>query len=124
MKSGTRATLMRIYLQEAERHGPKALYEALVEAARDAGLAGATVLRGIRGFGPSARMLSSRILDLSSDLPIVVEIIDRSDRLDSFLEQIQPLLEEADSRALVTLEEARVVHYGAEPDAAKPDAGD
>jgi hypothetical protein len=124
MKTGTRATLMRIYLQEAERHGPKALYEALVEAARDAGLAGATVLRGIRGFGPSARMLSARILDLSSDLPIVVEIIDRNDRIESFLEQIQPLLEEADSRALVTLEAARVVHYGAGSDAADPDAGD
>jgi PII-like signaling protein len=112
METGTRATLMRIYLQEAERHGPKALYEAVVEAARDAGLAGATVLRGIRGFGPSSRMLSARILDLSSDLPIVVEIIDENDRIDGFLERIRPMLDEARTRCLVTLEEARVVHYG------------
>jgi len=70
------------------------------------------VLRGIRGFGPSSRLLSARILDLSSDLPIVVEIIDENERIEGFLYAIRPLLDQARTRTLVTLEEARVVHYG------------
>ena len=111
MKTNSDASLMRIYLQESERSGHQALYEVIVSEARDAGLYGATVLRGIRGFGPSAEILSSRILDLSSDLPIVVEIIDREDRIEAFLEKINRLLEECDSGGLVTLEKARVVRY-------------
>jgi PII-like signaling protein len=111
MKTNSDASLMRIYLQESERSGHQALYEVIVSEARDAGMFGATVLRGIRGFGPSAEILSSRILDLSSDLPIVVEIIDREDRIDAFLEKVNTLLEESDSGALVTMEKARVVRY-------------
>jgi PII-like signaling protein len=91
MKTNSDASLMRIYLQESERSGHQALYEVIVSEARDA--------------------LSSRILDLSSDLPIVVEIIDREDRIDAFLEKVNTLLEESDSGALVTMEKARVVRY-------------
>jgi PII-like signaling protein len=116
MDIDTEATLMRIYLQEAERCRHRALYEVLVEEAREAGLAGATVLRGIRGFGPSARLLSARILDLSSDLPIVVEIIDRRDRLEAFAERIGPLLDDAGSHALVTVERARILRFPKEDD--------
>ena len=111
MQANSDASLMRIYLQEAERCGHQALYEVIVSEARDAGLYGATVLRGIRGFGPSAEILSSRILDLSSDLPIVVEVIDREERIDAFLEKVNALLEESNSGGLVTLEKARVVRY-------------
>jgi PII-like signaling protein len=103
------AALMRIYLQESERHGHKALYESLIEEARGAGLSGATVLRGIRGFGPSSKILSSRVLDLSSDLPIVVQIIDRRERVEAFLERVNVILDEVDSCALVTLDPSRVV---------------
>ena len=73
------ATLLRIHVGEADKIGHKSLYQAIVEAAREQGIAGATVLRGIQGFGLSARMRSSRILDLSTDLPVVVEIIDMED---------------------------------------------
>lgn len=105
------ASLLRIFLGEADKVGHKALYEAIVEEARSRGLAGATVLRGIHGFGLSARMRSSRILDLSSDLPVVVEIVDEATKIDEFLATVNDLLEEADSGGLVTVEKARVIRY-------------
>jgi len=105
------ASLLRIFLGEADKVGHKALYEAIVEEARAAGLAGATVLRGIHGFGLSARMRSSRILDLSSDLPVVVEIVDAVDKVTAFLDNVNRLLEEADSGGLVTVEKAHVIRY-------------
>ena len=105
------ATLLRIFLGEADKVGHKALYEVIVEEARSRGLAGATVLRGIHGFGLSARMRSSRILDLSSDLPVVVEIVDEATKIDDFLSTINDLLEEADSGGLVTVEKAHVIRY-------------
>jgi PII-like signaling protein len=111
MDTYTDAALMRIYLQESERHHHKALYEVLIEEARDAGLSGATVLRGIRGFGPSSKLLSARILDLTSDLPIVVQIIDRRERVEAFLVRVNELLDEVNSSALVTLDPSRVVRY-------------
>jgi len=105
------ASLLRIFLGEADKVGHKALYEAIVEEARASGLAGATVLRGIHGFGLSARMRSSRILDLSSDLPVVVEIVDAVDKVTAFLDSVNRLLEEADSGGLVTIEKAHVIRY-------------
>jgi PII-like signaling protein len=105
------ATLLRIHVGEADKIGHKSLYQSIVEAAREAGLAGATVLRGIQGFGLSARMRSSRILDLSTDLPVVVEIIDKEDRISGFLEHVSRLLEEAESGGLVTMEKAHVIRY-------------
>jgi hypothetical protein len=105
------AAILRIYLQESERYHHKALYEALIEEAREAGLSGATVLRGIRGFGLSSKILSSRILDLASDLPILVQIIDRRERVEAFLVRVNELLDEANSGALVTLDPSRVVRY-------------
>ena len=111
MQPDADAALMRIYLQESERHGHKALYEVLIEDAKEAGLAGATVLRGIRGFGPSARILSARILDLASDLPIVVEIVDRPQRVEDFLRHVRALLDEVGSKALVTVDPTRVARY-------------
>ena len=113
MDNYTDAAVMRIYLQESERYHHKALYEALIEAAREAGLSGATVLRGIRGFGLSSKILSSRILDLASDLPIVVQIIDRRERVEAFLVRVRELLDEVNSGALVTLDPSRVVRYPA-----------
>ena len=105
------ATLLRIHVGEADKIGHKSLYQAIVEAARDEGLAGATVLRGVQGFGLSARMRSSRILDLSTDLPVVVEIIDKEPKVEAFLDSVTRLLEDAGSGGLVTMEKAHVIRY-------------
>ena len=105
------AVLLRMFIGESDKHGHRALSDVIVQEARAKGLAGATVLRGVTGFGPSARIRSSRVLDLSSDLPIVVEIVDREDRLMEFLERVNELLEEAGCGGLITLEKARVLRY-------------
>ncbi len=105
------ATLLRVFIGEADKLGHKALFDVIVEEARAAGLAGATVLRGIQGFGLSAKMRSSRILDLSSDLPVVVEIVDEESKVSRFIDKLNDLLERADSGGLVTVEKAHVIRY-------------
>jgi len=105
------ATLLRVFIGEADKLGHKALFDVIVEEARAAGLAGATVLRGIQGFGLSAKMRSSRILDLSSDLPVVVEIVDEESKVAGFVDKLNDLLERADSGGLVTVEKAHVIRY-------------
>lgn len=103
------ALLLRIYLGEAERAGATPLYEALVIKARDMGLAGATVLRGPMGFGHSGEMHTAKILDLSHNLPLVVEIVDARPRIEAFLTAVGDLL----VSTLVTVEKVRVIQYGA-----------
>lgn len=105
------ASLLRIFIGESDKHGHKVLYEVIVQEARSLGLAGATVLRGISGFGASARVRSSRVLDLSSDLPIVVEVVDEETKIDRFLQRVNELLEESGSGGLVTVEKAHVHRY-------------
>lgn len=100
------ATLLRIFLGEADHWGGRPLFEAVVTEARTAGLAGATVLRGPLGFGRSSRLHSSKILALSEDLPVVVEIVDTPERIDAFLPRLDTLLE---GRGLVTLEKVQVL---------------
>ena len=99
--------ILRVYIGEADKHGGRPLHEAIVEEARRRGMAGATVLRGIMGFGANSRIHTARILRLSEGLPIVVEIIDRPERVAEFL----PWLDEAVRDGLLTVEEARVVVY-------------
>lgn len=101
------ALLLRIFVGESDRHGHKPLYEALVLKAREMHLAGATVLRGPMGFGASSRLHTVKILQLSMDLPMVVEIVDTEDKINAFL----PVLEEMMDGGLVTLEKARVIRY-------------
>lgn len=105
------AVLLRIFMGERERHGHHPLYEAIVRAARDAGLAGATVLRGMMGYGRSGRIESAKILDLSDDLPVVVEIVDSAERIEAFL----PALEGMIGSGLATTERVQVVRYGDAP---------
>ena len=105
------ACLLRVFIGESDRHGNLALYEAIVAAARDAGLSGATVLRGIHGYGLTTRLRTTRILDLSTDLPLVVEIVDTRERVDAFLGPLNRLLEEAGSGGLITLEAAHVIRH-------------
>jgi hypothetical protein len=102
------AALLRIYTEEARRAGARALYESVVLKARAAGLAGATVLRGPMGFGQSQHIHNANILDLSANLPLVVEIVDAEDKLRAFAESIAHMRD----IGLVTLEKVEVLHYG------------
>lgn len=98
------ASLLRIFIGESDRYEGQALFEWLVLKAREAELAGATVLRGIMGFGANSRIVSTKFLRLSQDLPIVVEIVDTHDRLERYLETIDPAVQDG----LITLEKADV----------------
>lgn len=101
--------LLRIFIGESDRWQGVPLYEAIVRRAREEGLAGATVLRGMEGFGAHSRIHTSKILRLSEDLPIVVEIADRPERIEAFL----PLLDEMVQEGMMTLEKVRIIAYRA-----------
>jgi uncharacterized protein len=103
------AVLLRIFLGEADRFQGRPLYEAIVLKAREMHLAGATVLRGPMGFGPSSRIHTAKILRLSEDLPLVIEIVDGEQKIDEFL----PILETMMGSGLVTMEKVKVLQYGA-----------
>jgi len=101
------AMLLRIMIGESDRWHHHPLYEAIVMKARETGLAGATVLRSPMGFGASSRVHTAKILQLSNDLPIVIEIVDTEEKLNNFL----PALDEMMGGGLVTLEKVKVIHY-------------
>ena len=105
MQLPAEATLLRVYLGESDQWEHQPLYEAIVLRAREHHLAGATVLRGPMGFGESSRLHTSKILRLSSDLPLVIEIVDSEERIQSFLPVLKPMMR----CGLVTLEKVRVV---------------
>ena len=99
--------LVRIFIGESDTWHGKPLYQAIVERVRAEGLAGATVVRGIEGFGADSRIHTSRILRLSEDLPIVIEIVDTPERIDSVL----PLLDEMVAEGMVTVERVQIIAY-------------
>lgn len=99
--------LLRIFVGESDRHGGKLLYEWIVLKARELGLAGATVLRGVMGFGAHSRLHTFRIERLSEDMPVVVEIVDSKEKLEEFLEIVDHVIPEG----LATLEAARIHFY-------------
>jgi len=103
--------LLRIFIGELDKSHNIPLYEALVFAAKKQGIAGATVLRGILSYGASSRIHTAKLLDLSMDLPIVVEIVDHETKIQQFLETANTLIEEAGCGALITIEKAEVIHY-------------
>jgi uncharacterized protein len=113
MQPPQNAVLLRIFFGEDERHGHQPLYEAVVMKAREHHLAGATVLRGPLGFGHSSRIHTTKVLRLSQDLPMVVEIVDSEEKINAFL----PVLDGMIGSGLVTLEKVQVLRYGP---AAKP----
>ena len=112
------AILLRIFLGEGDRYEHQPLYEAIVLKARALHLAGATVLRGALGFGKSSRLHTAKLLRLSMDLPLVIEIVDSDEKVRGFL----PVLDEMMKGGLVTLEKVQVVDYRSDPGiAAAPD---
>lgn len=107
MRMPAEAELLRIFIGESDKAGGVPLYEAIVKLARQRGMAGATVLRGIMGFGADSHMHTAKILRLSEDLPIVIELVDSTERIESFLTEIDGMIEEG----MVTVEEVRVFAY-------------
>jgi PII-like signaling protein len=107
MKLEGEAKLLRIFIGESDKHGHVPLYEAIVAKAREAGLAGATVLHGSTGFGANSRVHTAKILRLSEDLPIVVEIVDKEDKIDAFLPELDAMIDEG----MVTIETVRALMY-------------
>ena len=108
MQIPKQALLLRIFFGEDDKFGGRPLYEAIVLKAREMHLAGATVLRGPMGFGASSRLHTTKILRLSEDLPLVIEIVDSEEKINEFL----PVLDGMMSSGLVTLEKVQVLQYG------------
>jgi len=107
MKLLTEARLLRIFIGESDKFGGRPLYQVIVERARQHELAGATVLRGYLGFGANSRIHSARVLRLSEDLPMVIEIVDEPERINAFVEELDGMI----SEGLVTLEKVEVLIY-------------
>ena len=107
MKLPSDAFLLRIFIGESDKVGARPLYEIIVEEARKHGMAGATVLRGFLGFGANSRIHTAKVLRLSEDLPIVVEIVDSEENIRAFLPELDVLIKEG----LVTLERVQVIAY-------------
>jgi uncharacterized protein len=108
MQIPRQAVLLRIFIGENDRSNCKPLYEAIVLKAREQHLAGATVLRGPMGFGASSRLHTSKILRLSEDLPLVIEIVDSEEKINTFL----PMLDGMMTSGLITMEKVQVLQYG------------
>ncbi len=111
MRKDSEATLLSIYVGEADKLQHKSLYAAIVESARQHGLAGATAWRGLMAYGANSVIHTSRLLDISTDLPVVVEIIDEKSKIEAFCDVLDELFEDADDGVLVTLQPIAVRRY-------------
>lgn len=112
MKNQSTGKLLRIFIGELDRHSGKPLYEAIVHKAHKLGLAGCTVIRGIEGFGGNSRTIhTAKILRLSEDLPILVEIVDREDKIKSAITEFEAMIDESGAGVLMTLEQVEIIRY-------------
>lgn len=105
------AKLLRIFVGESDKINHVPVYEKIVLEARKAGLAGATVTKGIMGFGASSRIHTSKVLRLSEDLPLVIEIVDEEKKIEEFIPVLNRIFEEANSGGLITMEKASIIQY-------------
>lgn len=105
------ARRVTVFLGESDKLHHRPLFEVIVQEARAAGIAGATAWRGQIGFGRTARVRSAAVLDLSTDLPVIIEIVDDAAKIEPFLKKLEALFEQADSGGLVTLEDVEVHRY-------------
>jgi len=118
MKVASDGNLLRIFVGESDRLHGRTLYDVIVRTAHEIGLAGATVWRGIEGYGAASRIHTASILRLSEDLPVLIEIVDSEERIRAALPRLEALLEEAGCGGLITLEKAEVIRYT--PGASRP----
>ncbi len=105
------AKLLRIFIGESDHIHGKPLYEAIVYAAKENGLAGATVFKGRMAYGANSKIHTSKVLALSDDLPMIIEIVDQEEKINSFLSKIDLLFEDANSGGLVTMEKVDIIKY-------------
>lgn len=105
------AVLLRIFIGESDKLGHLPMFEAIVKKAREQGLAGATVLKGVLGYGASDHIRTSKLLDLSGDMPMVIEIVDEETKIEAFRPLVSEMIEASEKGGLVTMEDIRVIHY-------------
>ena len=105
------AKLLRIFIGESDRIKGRSVYEEIVLKAREAGLAGATVIKGVMGFGANSKIHTSKLLTLSEDLPLIIEIVDELGKIEKFIPTINEIFENANIGGLVTIEKAEVIKY-------------
>ena len=113
MENNPTVKLLGIFTGESDKFGHQPLYEAIVFEAKKQGLSGATVTRGIMGFGPDSKVHSAKLFEISSDLPMVIEIVDTEEKIRNFTEIVEHMLEQTKSGGLITLEKAEVIRYKA-----------
>ncbi len=113
MEKDPNAKLLRIFIGESDKAGNRPLYEALVYEAKKQGLAGATVLKGVMGYGANSRVHTAKLFDISVDLPMVVEIVDSEEKIRAFTLIVEQLFESTRSGGLITIEKAEVIRYKA-----------
>jgi PII-like signaling protein len=111
MELNGESKLLRIFVGEIDKLGSQPLYEAILLTARKEGMAGGTVLRGIMSFGASSMVHTAKLIEISEDLPIVIEIIDKEDKINAFVEIASNMLEQAGCGGLITIEKAGVLYY-------------
>ena len=113
MENNPNAKLLRIFIGESAKIGFNTLYETIVIEAKKKGLSGATVTRGMMGFGANSKIHTAKLLEISSDLPIIIEIVDTEEKIRDFTKIVEQLFEESKSSGLVTLEKAEIIRYKA-----------
>jgi uncharacterized protein len=113
MENNPNAKLLRIFIGESDKSGHQPLYEAIVFEAKKKGLGGATVTRGIMGFGANSRIHTTKLFEISSDMPLVIEIVDTEEKIRDFLPVVEHLIESSRSGGLITIEKAEVIRYKA-----------
>ena len=106
-----KATLLRIFLGEQDKIGHRNLYESILLSARQQGIAGCTVFKGILSYGASTRIHTARLIDISEDLPVIVEIVDTEEKINGFLPSVNALFDECGRGGLITLEKVDVLYY-------------
>ncbi|MFZ2324798.1 MAG: DUF190 domain-containing protein [Ignavibacteriaceae bacterium] len=111
METNSEAKLLRIFIGESDRIKGKPVYEEIVFKAREAELAGVTVIKGIMGFGANSIIHTSKILTLSEDLPLIIEIVDKLSKIEDFIPIINEIFEKANIGGLVTIEKAEIIKY-------------
>jgi PII-like signaling protein len=113
MEDNPNAKLLRIFVGESDKLGQQPLYEAIVFEAKKQSLSGATVTRGIMGFGANSKVHTTKLFEISTDLPLVIEIVDTEEKIRQFTKNVEKLFEQTKSGGLITIEKAEVIRYRA-----------
>lgn len=111
MQTNSEAKLFRIFIGESDKYHGRPVYEEIVLKAREANLAGATVIKGIMGFGANSKIHTTKILAMSEDLPLIIEIVDELNKIENFIPVVNKIFEEANIGGLVTIEKAQIIKY-------------